>query len=82
MLFSSCDLYEDIFENKEAKTGSVSDADGHVYPTVTIGSQVWMAENLKTTKYRDSSAIYCTTCPNIWASLTKGAVPWHTTLPG
>jgi hypothetical protein len=74
---ASCDLYEDIFDNKEDKAGSVTDVDGNVYPTVTIGNQVWMAQNLKTTKYRDSSVIYSTTCPTIWASLTKGAYCWY-----
>jgi uncharacterized protein (TIGR02145 family) len=76
-LSASCDLYEDIFDNKEDKAGSVTDVDGNVYPTVTIGNQVWMAQNLKTTKYLDSTVIYSTTCPTIWASLTKGAYCWY-----
>lgn len=77
LMVTSCDLYEDIFDTNEDQPLTVTDADGNVYATVAIGSQVWMAENLKSTKYRDSSAIYCTTCPTIWASLTKGAYCWY-----
>jgi uncharacterized protein (TIGR02145 family) len=55
--------------------GTVTDYDGNLYNTVRIGTQVWMSENLKTTKYRDGTVI-----PNIttseWGSLTNGAYRW------
>ncbi len=58
-------------------TGTVTDVDANTYNTVTIGSQVWMAENLKTTKYSDGSEIPVVTDAPAWAALTTGACCWY-----
>lgn len=51
----------------------VKDADGNEYTTVTIGTQTWMVENLKTTKYRNGDPIANVTDGTEWSNLTTGA---------
>jgi uncharacterized protein (TIGR02145 family) len=52
---------------------SVTDIDGNVYQAVKIGTQIWLTENLKVTKYRDGSTIPLVTDGTIWASQISGA---------
>jgi len=52
---------------------SVKDIDGNVYQTVKIGSQVWLKENLKVTKYRNGDPIENVINDATWASKTTGA---------
>ncbi len=48
---------------------SVTDIDGNVYNIVSIGSQVWMKENLKVTHYADGTSIPLITDNSAWANL-------------
>ena len=52
---------------------TISDIDGNVYNTLTIGNQTWMKENLKVTHYCNGDLIPDINNTQIWASLTTGA---------
>jgi len=54
------------------------DGDGNHYGLVTIGEQVWMAENLKTTHYRNGTPIeYPGNNNSAWENNTTGAYAWY-----
>ncbi len=52
---------------------TVTDIDGNVYRNVQIGGQCWMAENLRTTTYRDGTSIPNITDNTDWTLLSTGA---------
>jgi uncharacterized protein (TIGR02145 family) len=63
--------------NPNLTYGSMTDQDGNVYKTIVIGSQKWMAENLKTCHYRNGDII-----PNLvgnfnWEYSNVGAFCWY-----
>ena len=53
--------------------GAVADVDGNIYSTTTIGSQRWMAENLRASHYRNGDPIPYVPDDAQWTSLTTGA---------
>jgi uncharacterized protein (TIGR02145 family) len=64
-------------ETNNNPSGSITDKDGNVYTSVTIGTQVWMVENLKTTKYTDNINIPLVTDNTAWANLTSSGYCWY-----
>jgi uncharacterized protein (TIGR02145 family) len=54
-------------------SNTVTDIDGNVYKTVQIGTQVWMAENLKTTRYRNGDPIRTNLTDAAWSAVSTGA---------
>ena len=57
--------------------GQLVDIDGNVYRTVVIGTQHWMAENLKVTKYRNGDNITHIDNDSNWAGNTDGAYAYY-----
>ena len=55
----------------------VTDFEGNMYKTVKIGTQVWMAENLKATKYNDGTDIPLITDNTEWSNATSAAYCWY-----
>lgn len=55
----------------------MTDQDGNIYKTVTVGTQTWMAENLKTTKYRNGDPIQNVADSAQWRGLTTGAYCYY-----
>lgn len=52
---------------------TVKDVDGNIYKAVTLGSQVWMQENLRTTRYRNADPLSNLTADSSWSESTAGA---------
>jgi uncharacterized protein (TIGR02145 family) len=67
--------------NSVTPSSPVIDVEGNVYNTIYIGTQLWMAENLKTTKYNDGTAIPNITVDATWAAATTGAYSDYSNTP-
>ena len=51
-----------------------TDIDGNHYPVVTIGTQTWVAENLRVTKYRNGDPITLASDNSVWSTLSAGGM--------
>jgi uncharacterized protein (TIGR02145 family) len=69
ILLTHCEKHKD--------SGLPVDGDGNIYDTVIIGTQTWLAENLKTTKYNNGVSIPLVTDNTQWISKTSAAFCWY-----
>jgi uncharacterized protein (TIGR02145 family) len=67
-LNSSCQQF-----NSNVSYNTVTDIDGNLYKTIEIGTQTWMAENLRVSKYRNGTAIPNLINPAQWSNDKNGA---------
>ena len=59
------------------QTGSYMGNDGKVYNSICIGTQEWLSENLKETKYRDGTDIPVVSDNAAWVALATGAMCYY-----
>ena len=57
--------------------GLITDIEGNTYRTVTIGSQTWMSENLRTGKFKTGEGIPLVEDKTTWSNLTTPAYCWY-----
>jgi uncharacterized protein (TIGR02145 family) len=77
-------IYSTIVMDEPAQNKTITflfvaciDGDNNNYPVVQIGDRLWMAENLKTTKYNNGTIIPLVTNNAIWQNLSTGAYSWY-----
>jgi uncharacterized protein (TIGR02145 family) len=63
-------------KNSESNN-TVKDIDGNIYHTVRIGTQVWLLENLETTRYNDGTSISLIPDNIDWQNTNSGAFCWY-----
>jgi len=68
---------EKSFKTQAGSAGTITDIDGNIYQTIIIGTQIWMAENLKVTRYNDGTDITHVTDGEDWSLLNSPAYCWH-----
>jgi len=58
--------------------GTVTDVNGNVYSIVTIGTQTWMQQNLRSTSYNDGTPIpFIANSSDGWSGIFTPACDWY-----
>ena len=76
--FNSCDTAEPILNTDyTGQRGHLTDIQGNVYETIGIGTQFWMAQNLRTTKLNDGILIPEVKSDSVWNFYPQIAYCWY-----
>lgn len=67
----------DLVFNSSLNYDSISDIEGNIYKTIQIGEQTWMAENLRTSTYNDSTKIPYVIDDMQWEELHSDGYCWY-----
>lgn len=70
------EAYDGVVWRSLTSEGIIYDADSNSYNVVGVGKQLWMKENLRTSKYADGSDIIHEVIGNTWGAQTEGAYCW------
>jgi uncharacterized protein (TIGR02145 family) len=70
-----------LIKDDSTDIGTMTDIDGNIYNTVKIGTQVWMAANLKVLHYNDGTPITEEQNDAAWAALSTEAYCWYNNTP-
>lgn len=72
MAFNSCSDVDEVLPDDDT-SGIVYDIDGNEYKTVKIGNQIWMAEKLRVTRFRNGDGITYAISNSAWMGYSNGA---------
>jgi uncharacterized protein (TIGR02145 family) len=73
----SCEKYTKSTIDYTGETGEVTDSEGNIYKTIGIGTQIWMTQNLKSTKLNDGTKIPVVTKDTNWIYHDGPAICWY-----
>jgi uncharacterized protein (TIGR02145 family) len=62
---------------KKSDDKVIRDGDGNIYTPVKIGTQIWLIENLKTTRYNDGTPIPKVADFSSWSNTSDDAYCWY-----
>jgi uncharacterized protein (TIGR02145 family) len=77
LIFLMLYLYGIRCSKEEKPPDPVEDIEGNIYKTIKAGTQIWMAENLKTTKYNDGTDIPLVQDTEAWEENKTPGYCWY-----